>query len=163
MATIKPRPAYKYQAIPLSLFILVSAVLLGCSKHPATTTSTAKAEPAPPKIKLGRVVPLRTQWYPLRADCEDESEDKLVRELVRQGVLIAVRDELGLITRDETLNEPFPVTAESAGNAAKVDDAQAAAAPPADALSLSLNVEPSGAWEARLFGAGAAQDNPVWK
>src|SRR4051812_16921459 len=148
MATIKPRPAYKYRAIPLSLFILVSAVLLGCSKHPATTTSTAKAEPAPPKIKLGRVVPLRTQWYPLRADCEDESEDKLARELVRQGVLIAVRDELGLVTRDETLQEPI--------DAAVAPDS-------AEPLTVSLDVDIQGSWNAQLYGAGATEDNPVWK
>jgi tetratricopeptide (TPR) repeat protein len=32
----------------------------------------------------------------------------LARELGRQAVLIAARDELGLATRDETLGEPFP-------------------------------------------------------
>ena len=33
---------------------------------------------------------------------------RLVRELGRQAVLVAARDELGLATRDETLGEPFP-------------------------------------------------------
>ncbi|HWB53435.1 MAG TPA: hypothetical protein VG722_04555 [Tepidisphaeraceae bacterium] len=32
----------------------------------------------------------------------------LVRELFRQGILIAARDQLGLPTRDQTLREPFP-------------------------------------------------------
>src|SRR5688572_17105938 len=31
----------------------------------------------------------------------------LVREIVRQAVLIAARDELGLLTRDEVLGEPM--------------------------------------------------------
>ena len=35
----------------------------------------------------------------------------LVRELARQAVLIAGRDELGLETRDQTLREPFPADA----------------------------------------------------
>ena len=33
---------------------------------------------------------------------------RFVRELGRQTVLMAARDELGLLSRDETLGEPFP-------------------------------------------------------
>ena len=39
---------------------------------------------------------------------EDEIKFRLMRELGRQALLIAARDELGLGTRDETLGEVFP-------------------------------------------------------
>jgi hypothetical protein len=144
--TIERHRAEKLDAILQPLLFLLVAIVCGCSKDPAATTSL-KTEPAPPKIKFGRVVPLRTQWYPLRAEWENESEDKLLRELVRQGVLIAIRDDLGLVTRDETLEEPVDT-----------------GAPPdsAEPLTLSLNVDTHGSWEVQLYGAGATQDNPVW-
>ena len=52
----------------------------------------------------------------LASDEPDVSDAKadgglLIRELVRQAVLIAGRDGLGLQTRDQVLGEPFPETA----------------------------------------------------
>src|SRR5262245_51472126 len=56
---------------------------------------------APPPI-----VCLHTEYLPWRF--EDEIKFRLMRELGRQALLIAARDELGLPTRDETLGELFP-------------------------------------------------------
>jgi hypothetical protein len=78
--------------------------------------------------------------------------------LVRQGVLMAAREELGLVTRDETLGEPLPGSTDGANTKNANDVAKVAA----DALSLQLKVDIQGTWEARLFGAGSTRDNPVW-
>lgn len=68
------------------------------------------------------VVGLSTEWYPLQESCVAPSErvdpaarklgwlrqNRLLREIARQGVLIVAREDLGLTTRDETLDEPMP-------------------------------------------------------
>lgn len=54
------------------------------------------------------VVCLHTEWLPTGEVEKGALPSILVRELGRQAVLIAARDELGLLTRDETLGEPFP-------------------------------------------------------
>jgi tetratricopeptide (TPR) repeat protein len=50
---------------------------------------------------------LRTEFFPAGHD-ENSRPDRLAREIGRQAVLIAARDTLGLATRDDTLQEPFP-------------------------------------------------------
>jgi tetratricopeptide (TPR) repeat protein len=52
------------------------------------------------------VVCLHTEYMPIKD--EEVLRFRLVRELGRQALLIAARDELGLATRDETLDEVFP-------------------------------------------------------
>src|SRR5436190_666220 len=56
--------------------------------------------------KRPAIVCLHTEFLPWRF--EDEVKFRLMRELGRQALLIAARDELGLATRDETLGEVFP-------------------------------------------------------
>ncbi|NLS93424.1 MAG: hypothetical protein GXX96_14800 [Planctomycetaceae bacterium] len=55
------------------------------------------------------VLLLETQFHPGRELDSDKGRisGELVREILRQGVLIAARDELRLPTRDATLREPF--------------------------------------------------------
>lgn len=52
------------------------------------------------------IVCLHTEFLPWRF--EDQIKYRLMRELGRQALLIAARDEMGLATRDETLGEIFP-------------------------------------------------------
>ena len=66
-----------------------------------------------PEEELGEsrldVFLLETQFHPGRRLDSDKGRipGELVREILRQGVLIAARDELRLPTRDATLREPF--------------------------------------------------------
>lgn len=90
--------------------------ILGCSGQttPTAAKSQAKAEPTiPPRDVVGSVLCLTTETYPT----DGVFADRLLREIVRQGVLIAARDELGMLTRDQTLGEPFPESESSAENA----------------------------------------------
>ena len=71
------------------------------AEKPDNQQSTATAAtPLPP------IVCLRTEFLPWRL--QDKMKFRLMRELGRQALLIAARDELGLATRDETLGEEFP-------------------------------------------------------
>jgi len=67
---------------------------------------------------------------------------RLVRELGRQAVLIGCADGLGLPTRDETLEEPFPEVVTSAGRE----------------LVLKLRAYDGGTLHMQLSLAGAAGD-----
>ncbi len=145
----------------VELFFLAAAtflqtVLTGCEQRSGTATPVSTS-PSPPSVTLGAVVGLTTHWYPDRAQNDDETENKLVRELVRQGVLMAVREELGLVTRDETLEEPL------SNATTKTRDTDNDAESQAEPLALSLNLDAGGSWEARLYGAGTTQDNAVWQ
>lgn len=125
---------------------------VGCAPSSESDKATVVAQP-PPKVRLGDVVCLTTNWYPQTAQDEDETENRIFRELVRQGVLLAAREEMSLVTRDETLGEPFPKSPEEG------ETAQAEAQP----LEVWLELDPDGAWHARLHGAGTTFDNPVWR
>jgi len=71
--------------------------------------------------KARPVVVLRQPTGPTAyADFEGSIQGLLLRELVRQAVLIAARDELGLTTRDEILGEAPPGGWEAANEAAEV-------------------------------------------
>ena len=69
----------------------------------------------------GRVVSARRDVLALKAYDGDPTLKRnaerglLLRELVRQALLVAAREELGLPTRDRTLREPFPETETGAG------------------------------------------------
>jgi tetratricopeptide (TPR) repeat protein len=75
---------------------------------------TAPIDVAPVKAELAEAAAiytegpfcLTTEFQP--ADDEGYSQNPLFRELGRQAILIAARDGLGLMTRDETLGETFP-------------------------------------------------------
>ena len=141
-------------------------VLAGCGQSGSSKVESAAAPLAPPKIQLGKVACLTTQWYPDTAANEDETENKILRELVRQGVLIAAREELGLATRDETLEEPFPKPtslSQLPANGTEAVQQPAEDQSRVDPLSVWLEVDPSGTWEACLYGAGAVLENPVWQ
>jgi tetratricopeptide (TPR) repeat protein len=78
----------------------VAAVIL-FSKS-AISAATAKASAA----DSNAIVCLHTEFN--QAEDKNALRFRLMRELGRQALLIAVRDELGLATRDETLGEVFP-------------------------------------------------------
>jgi tetratricopeptide (TPR) repeat protein len=59
-----------------------------------------------PASKMPPIVCLHTEYMPLKEAAA--LKYRLMRELGRQALLIAARDELGLSTRDETLGEVFP-------------------------------------------------------
>ena len=68
-------------------------------------TVTAVQQPAP---DASPVIYLHTEFNP-RADLKSPWRlDRLSREIARQAFLVAVRDELGLATRDGTLREVVP-------------------------------------------------------
>lgn len=129
----------------------------GCSRH---------TQPAP-KVVLGPVVCLKTNWFPSDAPKGDESQSRLGRELMRQAVLIALRDDLGYVTRDETLEEPIsaaqlqPSESRIAPNA-QSKSAAANGATSAEPLDVSFHITNDGKWEAHLYGAGTSFNNPVW-
>jgi tetratricopeptide (TPR) repeat protein len=54
---------------------------------------------------------LHTEFLPYTRPIENAHSNRLVRELVRQAILIAARDEMGLTTRDESLQEADPTQA----------------------------------------------------
>jgi hypothetical protein len=71
-----------------------------CDDKPASKVAGEK------NTQLRAIVCLHTEFLPWRF--EDEIKFRLMRELGRQALLIAARDELGLATRDESLGEVFP-------------------------------------------------------
>jgi len=70
------------------------------AQTPAESTADAAAPPA-------SIFCLRTEFFP-GGYAETARPDRLAREIGRQAVLIAARDAVGLATRDDTLQEPFP-------------------------------------------------------
>jgi tetratricopeptide (TPR) repeat protein len=115
-------------------------------------------KPVAPHLQIDGILRLETEWYPIDSKWEEETENALTRELVRQAVLIAARDELGLVTRDATLGEPFSCASLSAQSE---DDAADNTALPA-ALRLRLDVDNTGNWQARLLAPGGIKFAPVW-
>ena len=58
---------------------------------------------------------MHTEYLPFAQEEKGVLPFRIARELGRQAVLLAARDELGLATRDETLGEPFPDAITEAG------------------------------------------------
>jgi tetratricopeptide (TPR) repeat protein len=131
--------------------------LAGCSRPSSAQT----AEAAAPKLALGKVVCLSTHWYPEPKREPDQIENPLLRELVRQAVLIVARDDFGLVTRDETLGESFPGVSEE--QSAKPASDEAEKGPAIAPLEVAIDVRSTGTWNAQLFGAGTTHENPLWK
>ncbi len=94
------------------------------------------------------VLHLHTEFLPYKRLDEKDIHYRLGREVVRQAFLLAARDELGLMTVDETLHETSP------------DDA--------DVVDLMLieRVNSSGMWRLSLIVPKAGQDihetKPLW-
>ena len=87
----------------------VAIVLAMAAIRPAAVFSDDRPATKPadePASKLPPIVCLRTEYMPLKEDTA--LKYRLMRELGRQALLIAARDELRLSTRDETLGEVFP-------------------------------------------------------
>jgi hypothetical protein len=74
----------------------------------ACVATAAHAQPASKPAPPVQVFCLDATYRPENAR---QRQSLLVRELVRQAVLIAAREELGLPTRDAALREPFPAGA----------------------------------------------------
>ena len=85
----------------LSALSIVLAATGSPSSAPAATSAPSAPEPA--------VLMLDAQEPDLEP--ADSSGSLISRELIRQAILIAGREELGLSTRDATLREPFPQSA----------------------------------------------------
>ncbi|HEX4414405.1 MAG TPA: hypothetical protein VH107_12300, partial [Lacipirellulaceae bacterium] len=143
---------------------LATAVVGACavfsiavSSSSAIAQDRSAAESAHPKVVLGKVVSLSTHWYPEPKRQPDQIENPLLRELVRQAVLIVAREDLGLQTRDETLAEAFPdANHDSTSGDATKDHV-------ASPLEVAIDVRSTGTWSAQLFGAGTTFETPVWK
>ena len=151
----------KVRVVVASCLLLTAA---GCGQQAGSAGESAAVTLPPPKIELGEIACLTTQWYPDNVHDNDETENRIARELVRQGVLMTLREELGKVTRDETLQESFPEPKDAKAATAKSNSGpERPAAPTNEPLSVWLDLEPDGSWEARLFGAGSTRDNPVWK
>jgi tetratricopeptide (TPR) repeat protein len=120
-------------------FIL--AALVGIVAFAATS---ARAEPAGDGPKP--LFCLSTEFFPLLPEQVGDGamQNRLCREIARQAVLVAAREELQLPTRDETLQEPFP-------------EATATQPPP---LSLELRIKRSGPYTIRLLGDG---EKLIWE
>lgn len=86
--------------------LLLLAVTSLCAADPARAADATANEPSKPPVTAATpIVCLHTEFYPIK---HEALKFRLMRELGRQAVLITARDELGLATRDETLDEVFP-------------------------------------------------------
>lgn len=85
--------------IRLFCLSLLSIALLQPQRVAASETTPAAAAPT---------LYLRTEFLPYKQVAPNELPYRLGRELVRQALLIAARDEMRLHTRDATLHEALP-------------------------------------------------------
>ena len=72
-------------------------------RTPLVILSVGEGGNARPVVVLGR-----PEVSPQMKDREGSRQAILERELIRQAILIAARDELGLSTRDELLDDASP-------------------------------------------------------
>lgn len=79
--------------------------LVLCGHELSGSDEPADAESADDSAQ---VLYLRTEFFPYRIDIESSPTHHLGRELARQAILIAGRDELGLAICDESLRESVP-------------------------------------------------------
>lgn len=108
---------------------------------------------AKPQNELGsgkrQVLHLHTEFLPYKQDNDKDYSNRLGREIVRQAVLIAARDGLGLQTCDATLQEIPP------------DDAEVVH------LLVTERSHADGKWKVQLQkfveGQGASAAKPLWE
>jgi tetratricopeptide (TPR) repeat protein len=91
---------FRTTCLLLVIACLFSATSAHTEEAAANDTKKASTSDAKPTVCL------HTEYMPLKDDAA--LKYRLMRELGRQAVLIAARDELGITTRDETLGEVFP-------------------------------------------------------
>jgi tetratricopeptide (TPR) repeat protein len=81
--------------------VLLAAALNFCSGQAKSAGDVADERP--------QVLYLHTEFLPYKQDNDKDYSNRLGREIVRQAVLVAARDGLGLQTCDETLQETPPI------------------------------------------------------
>ena len=129
---------------------LAATVLVVCSCDSTLAEGSKEAGSGPPiRLAPGQPFYLGTDWYPKDPQGEDPTENRLFREIIRQSVLIAVREELGIVTRDESLGEQPDISAN------KKDEQPT--------FSLSVDLNSDGSWEAVLYGGEFTPAEPIWK
>jgi tetratricopeptide (TPR) repeat protein len=100
--------AFSRSAISVTLTFCCSILYLAAAIPSAAIRAdeSAAIQSEKPASNSPKIVCLHTEFHPIKD--EEVLRIRLVRELGRQALLIAARDELGLRTRDETLDEAFP-------------------------------------------------------
>ena len=81
-------------------------LLVGCAMWAGRASAQEKGTAAQPQLLY-----LHTEYLPYKAEQPDMLPYRLGREIMRQAVLVAARDELGCVTCDETLMEAVPTQA----------------------------------------------------
>ncbi len=104
-----------FRSIGLKFIVLIyfAGAFLPYSVIAQTDPATEPTETSPAstavETQLARpIVALRTEHYPLAKEVRGTLQSRMMREIARQAILLAAREELGLPTRDETLGEPMP-------------------------------------------------------
>lgn len=123
-----------------------AAPLLRCLAVVCLATTLPAESPAADRARP--VLHLNTEFLPYKRLDEEDLHYRLGREVVRQAFLLAARDELGVMTVDETLHETLP------------DDANVVD------LLLIERVNSSGMWRLKLVIPEDGQDihaiKPLW-
>jgi hypothetical protein len=104
---------------------------------------------ASPPTATPKVLYLHTEFLPYKQNADKNMSTRLSREIVRQALLVAARDGLGVQTCDETLQETLPEGVEVAH------------------LLLTERSNPNGKWQVKLckFVEGQEPDAspPLWE
>lgn len=114
MRSDSPRPLRCAACAPpeYGIVVVLCLAVVGCGDAPQSPPATAEIEaaatsPEPAAVERTGPLSLSTEFFPI-ANAPGLMRYPLIRELGRQALLIAARDELGLSTRDETLGEKIP-------------------------------------------------------
>ena len=130
------------RSVPVTILVLIA--VLGAQGQTQGVALAAGATDAD-----SHVLYLHTEFFPYQSAAEDSLSHPLGRELCRQALLIAARNELGLVTRDETLGEVPP------------EDVQVMH------LLLTERATQGGKWRLRLFAVDSQGDAnstpPLWE
>ncbi len=108
-----------------------------CDADEHAETSASRRDP--------QVVELGVELLPYKEKVDQGIEQRLARELIRQAILIAARDELGLATCDKTLLETVP------------RDVAVAYLMPIE------RADQQGKWHVKILAAGATSNTPTWE
>lgn len=135
----------------LPLLFIFSASVIGCGEN-AKAPITAEISTAVDNNsaqKKSSILCLRTNPVSPSKQTFPFARNRLFREIVRQNVLIIAREDLGLITRDETLAERFPER-DSNGNRPTI-------------CNLDLAYNKIGDFNASLIEQEISRSAPLWK
>lgn len=111
-ATARPSRSAAWPRSYYGFSVALCLAVTGCGDAPKSPPAAAVIEasttiPAPDAVERTGPLSLSTEFFPI-AKQPGLMRYPLIRELGRQALLIAARDELGLNTRDETLGETMP-------------------------------------------------------